>query len=103
MNVEETLLQRIAELEKTVSALSKQNEGYKALIASKGLREAKQDYKDRLFKFIFGNPENKQWTLSLYNAINITSTAVPYSPFPAPYASAFTTERRLSRKARFSG
>ena len=29
-----------------------------------------REYKDRLFKFIFGNPENKKWTLSLYNAIN---------------------------------
>ena len=27
-------------------------------------------YKDRVFKFIFGNPENKAWTLSLYNAVN---------------------------------
>ena len=27
-------------------------------------------YKDRLFKFIFGNPENKEWTLELYNAVN---------------------------------
>ena len=26
--------------------------------------------KDRLFKFIFGNPENREWTLALYNAIN---------------------------------
>ena len=32
-----------------------------------------REYKDRLFKFIFGNPENKEWTLSLYNAINDTS------------------------------
>ena len=32
-----------------------------------------KDYKDRLFKFIFGNPDNKEWTLSLYNAINKTS------------------------------
>ena len=32
-----------------------------------------RQYKDRLFKFIFGNPENKEWTLSLYNAINHTS------------------------------
>ncbi len=23
-------------------------------------------YKDRVFKFIFGNPANKEWTLSLY-------------------------------------
>ena len=27
-------------------------------------------YRDRLFKMIFGNPENKEWTLSLYNAVN---------------------------------
>ena len=31
---------------------------------------ANREYKDRLFKFIFGNPENKEWTLSLYNAMN---------------------------------
>ena len=29
-----------------------------------------REYKDRVFKFIFGNPENKKWTLSLYNAVN---------------------------------
>ncbi len=29
-----------------------------------------KEYKDRLFNFIFGSPENKKWTLSLYNAIN---------------------------------
>lgn len=29
-----------------------------------------REYKDRLFKFIFGNPEHKDWTLSLYNAVN---------------------------------
>ncbi|MBP5426844.1 MAG: hypothetical protein J6Y29_02990, partial [Clostridiales bacterium] len=27
-------------------------------------------YKDRLFKYIFGNPEKKEWTLSLFNAIS---------------------------------
>ena len=27
-------------------------------------------HKDRLFKFIFGNPDHKEWTLSLYNALN---------------------------------
>ena len=32
-----------------------------------------REYKDRLFKFIFGNPEHKEWTLSLYNAINKSS------------------------------
>lgn len=29
-----------------------------------------RQYKDRLFKFIFGNPEHKEWTLALYNAMN---------------------------------
>ena len=28
------------------------------------------EHKDRVFKFLFGNPENKAWTLELYNAIN---------------------------------
>lgn len=32
-----------------------------------------QEYKDRLFSFLFGNEEHKDWTLSLYNAINGTS------------------------------
>ena len=27
-------------------------------------------YKDRVFKFIFGNPSNKEWTLALYNGVN---------------------------------
>lgn len=29
-------------------------------------------YKDRLFSFIFGNEEHREWTLSLYNAVNGT-------------------------------
>ena len=33
--------------------------------------------KDRLFRFIFGNPENKAWTLSLYNAVNGSSYTDP--------------------------
>ena len=32
--------------------------------------DANKKHKDRLFKFIFGNPEHKEWTLSLYNALN---------------------------------
>ena len=31
-----------------------------------------QEYKDRLFSFVFGSEEHKEWTLSLYNAINGT-------------------------------
>ena len=30
------------------------------------------EYKDRLFSFIFGSEEHKDWTLSLYNAVNGT-------------------------------
>ena len=29
-----------------------------------------REYRDRLFKFIFGNSDKKEWTLSLYNALN---------------------------------
>ena len=31
--------------------------------------DVNDEYKDRLFKFVFGNPEHKDWTLSLYNAV----------------------------------
>ncbi len=34
-------------------------------------------YKDRLFTFIFGNAERKEWTLSLYNAVNGSSYTNP--------------------------
>lgn len=34
-------------------------------------------YKDRLFSFIFGRPERKGWTLSLYNAVNGSSYTNP--------------------------
>lgn len=27
-------------------------------------------HKDRLFSFLFGNHEHREWTLSLYNAVN---------------------------------
>lgn len=30
----------------------------------------KTEHKDRVFKFLFGNPERPEWTLKLYNAIN---------------------------------
>ncbi len=31
---------------------------------------ANNEYKDRLFNYIFGREENREWTLSLYNAVN---------------------------------
>ena len=42
-------------------------------MSDKKNKDTNREYKDRLFKFIFGNPENKEWTLSLYNAINGTA------------------------------
>ena len=35
------------------------------------------DHKDRLFRFLFGNEANKEWTLSLYNAVNGTHYTDP--------------------------
>ena len=35
------------------------------------------DHKDRLFGFLFGNEANKEWTLSLYNAVNGTHYTDP--------------------------
>lgn len=43
----------------------------------KGMKGMNRQYRDRLFKFIFGNPEHKEWTLSLYNAINGTNYTNP--------------------------
>ena len=34
-------------------------------------------YKDRVFKFIFGNPANKEWTLALYNSVNGSNHSNP--------------------------
>lgn len=34
--------------------------------------KAVTEYKDRLFNFLFGNEEHKDWTLELYNAVNNT-------------------------------
>ena len=31
--------------------------------------KADRNVKDRLFRFIFGNPEHKKWTLALYNSV----------------------------------
>lgn len=33
-----------------------------------------KEYKDRLFKFIFDSPENKEWALSLYNESTVPPT-----------------------------
>jgi len=36
-------------------------------------KEINRAYKDRLFIFIFGSEQNREWTLSLYNAVNNSS------------------------------
>ena len=48
------------------------NKEYEKTKQKEGFGSANREYKDRLFKFIFGNPENNKWTLSLYNAMNGT-------------------------------
>ena len=35
--------------------------------------QVNDEHKDRVFKFLFGNPENRAWTLALYNAVNGSS------------------------------
>ena len=60
----------IEQQEAKIALLQKENEKLKKLLDND---EVNEEYKDRLFKFIFGNPENKQWTLALYNAVNGTA------------------------------
>ena len=36
--------------------------------------EANREYRDRLFKAIFGNPQSRAWTLNLYKAVDGTPT-----------------------------
>ena len=45
--------------------------------AGDDITQSNTKHKDRLFKFIFGNPEHKEWTLSLYNALNGSSYTDP--------------------------
>ena len=34
--------------------------------------QANRTYKDTLCRFLFGNPDHKEWTLSLFNAVSGT-------------------------------
>ena len=51
----------IEQRDRQIKSLRAENEKLKKLLN-----------KDRLFKFIFGHPDNRQWTLELYNAVNGT-------------------------------
>lgn len=73
MDVNKELIRQIEKLEKRLSQVESEKEKYKTIVDEKHLKDAGREHKDRLFKFIFGNPENKAWTLSLYNAINGTN------------------------------
>ena len=41
------------------------------------MAEQTREYRDRLFCFIFGSEAHKEWTLSLYNAVNGSSYTDP--------------------------
>ena len=79
MITNDDFFQRINNLEQAVSILKEQSMEYQSAAESNEKKDAKKTYKDRLFKFIFGNPENRAWTLSLYNAVNNTSYQDPSS------------------------
>ena len=73
------LKQKCAELEKSLTEaqdvekkLKKKNSELLKKSQKLENKDIQEEYKDRVFKFIFGNPEHKKWTLSLYNAINGT-------------------------------
>ena len=59
----------IKKRDKQIKSLQAENEKLKILLNKDAINT---EYKDRLFKFIFGHPDNKQWTLELYNAVNGT-------------------------------
>ena len=70
---ESILLRKIG----AVPGLKEQHEMFGFSEQGSERKTAQKEYKDRLFKFIFGNPDNKQWTLSLYNAMNGTDYTDP--------------------------
>ena len=49
----------------------------KAKDHEQGKPAVNRNIKDRLFRFIFGNPEHKEWSLALYNALENTSYTNP--------------------------
>ena len=66
--------QTIDAMQKKIDNLNDKVVQYEKLL---GAKETNVEYKDRLFKFIFGNPDNRQWTLDLYNAVNGTDYSDP--------------------------
>ena len=62
------------DLLKQIRKLKKELKAYKVL---SNKSEINREYKDTLFKFIFGSPENRLLTLALYNALNGTDYKDP--------------------------
>ena len=80
MTENEVLKKIITELEESLARLAKRNEELEALAAEgKATKDTSREYKDRVFRFIFGNPAKKAWALSLYNAVNGTNYTDPES------------------------
>ena len=71
------LIARIAELEERLAFLLKRNAELEVIAANANSKDAQREYKDRVFRFIFGNPQKKEWALSLYNAVNGTAYTNP--------------------------
>ena len=46
----------------------------------KGENMVNRNYKDRLFKVVFGSADRKEYALSLYNAINLYEQQSTYNP-----------------------
>ena len=66
-----------AVLEKSLATLVKKNAELEEKADDKNSKAAQKKYKDRVFRFIFGNPARKEWALSLYNAVNGTNYTDP--------------------------
>ena len=80
MDVNDALLAQINTLNDIIEKQNKTIEKLRAALEKyEGLVEidAEKDYKDRLFRYIFGNEKFKKWTLSLYNAVNRTNYTDP--------------------------
>ena len=72
-------IEEYAKMQATIKKLQEEIEQYKHQLKVDDIKTEviNAQHKDRLFKYIFGNPDNKPWTLSLYNAINGTVYANP--------------------------
>ena len=64
--------QNFSDMQKRISGLEAELSALR-----KGQAVVTREYKSRLFSFLFGQEENKGWTLSLYNAMHGTNYTNP--------------------------